>query len=67
MTKRKIIITIAAVILIVVIGIVVAVITKNSSTEENTEKLKTISVSEVTRSVFYSPQYPAAIATYCGE
>lgn len=67
MTKRKIIITIAAVILIVVIGIVVAVITKNSSTEENAEQLKTISVSEVTRSVFYSPQYVAIAAGYFEE
>lgn len=67
MTKRKIIITITAIILIVVIGIVIAVITKSFSSKENTEELKTISVSEVTRSVFYSPQYVAIAAGYFEE
>ena len=56
MSKRKIIL-ISVVILIValVIGIFIA----RNMTEENTEQLKTIKVNEVTRSVFYAPQYVA--------
>ena len=65
MTKRKIITTIAVILLIIIIGIIVAVV-KNSA-EETTNELKTISVSEVTRSVFYAPQYVAIAAGYFEE
>ena len=65
--KKKIIFGVTAIILIVVIGIAVAVINKNSSTIDDKGKLKTISVSEVTRSVFYAPQYVAIAAGYFEE
>lgn len=65
MTKRKIITTIAVILLIIVIGIIVAVAKKGG--EETTNELKTISVSEVTRSVFYAPQYVAIAAGYFEE
>lgn len=48
---------------IVVIGAIVIINNMNSSTQIS-EELKTISVSEVTRSVFYSPQYVAIAAGY---
>ena len=63
MTKRKIITTVAIIILIVLIGIVVAVV-NNFSNEENENNLEKITVSEVTRSVFYAPQYVAIAAGY---
>ena len=53
--KKKILLTLAIVALVVVIGIVV-VIRRPGSSDDG---LKTINVSEVTRSVFYSPQYVA--------
>ena len=65
MTKRKIITTVAVILLIIVIGIIVSALQKNS--EEPTDELKTISVSEVTRSVFYAPQYVAIAAGYFEE
>ncbi len=67
MTKRKIIIRIAILILLVIIAIITVMTAQNSSNEENTNELKTISVSEVTRSVFYSPQYVAIAAGYFEE
>lgn len=53
--KKKILLTLAIVALVVVIGIVV-VIRRPGLSDDG---LKTINVSEVTRSVFYSPQYVA--------
>lgn len=53
--KKKILLTLAIIVLVVVIGIVV-VIRRPGSSDDG---LKTINVSEVTRSVFYSPQYVA--------
>ena len=53
--KKKILLTLEIVALVVVIGIVV-VIRRPGSSDDG---LKTINVSEVTRSVFYSPQYVA--------
>lgn len=67
MTKRNIIIAIVVVAIIVVIAIGTAIKDKYFSKEETTNELKTISVSEVTRSVFYSPQYVAIAAGYFEE
>lgn len=67
MIKRKIITIIAIVILIVTLGIVAILKNTNSSTEETVNELKTITVSEVTRSVFYAPQYVAIAAGYFEE
>ena len=53
--KKKLFITIVIVVLIVLLGIQILII-KNK--KENTET-KTIKVNEVTRSVFYAPQYVA--------
>lgn len=53
--KKKVLLTFAIIVLVIVIGIVVVV--KRPGASEN--GLKTINVSEVTRSVFYSPQYVA--------
>lgn len=67
MIKRKIITIIAIVILIVTLGIVAILKNTESSTEETANKLQTITVSEVTRSVFYAPQYVAIAAGYFEE
>ena len=67
MTIRRIITTIAAILLIVLVGIGVAVLNRDKATEETTNELKTITVSEVTRSVFYAPQYVAIAAGYFEE
>ena len=53
--KKKVLLTLAIIVLVIVIGIVVVVKRPSSSDDA----LKTINVSEVTRSVFYSPQYVA--------
>ena len=53
--KKKVLLTLAIIVLVIVIGIVVVVKRPGS----NDDALKTINVSEVTRSVFYSPQYVA--------
>lgn len=67
MIKRKIIIIIAIVILVVTVGIISIVRNTGSSNEETANQLKTITVSEVTRSVFYAPQYVAIAAGYFEE
>ena len=54
MTKKRIILIAVIILLIVVIGVIC---TLNNSREEG--NLKTVNVSEVTRSVFYAPQYVA--------
>lgn len=64
MIKKNIIIIIAVVVLIATIGIVAILKNANSPTSETTKELKTIAVSEVTRSVFYAPQYVAIAAGY---
>lgn len=53
--RKKLLLTIAVVVLIIIIGIIIAI---STSGPINTN-LQTINVSEVTRSVFYSPQYVA--------
>lgn len=56
MNKRIITYIVIAILVILIIGIVIANLIGNNSQAENLEK---INVSEVTRSVFYSPQYVA--------
>ena len=67
MIKRKIITIIAIGILIISLGIVAILKNTESSTTETVNQLKTITVSEVTRSVFYAPQYVAIAAGYFEE
>ena len=56
---KKIVISIIAIILIIAIAFGIYYYVKNK--KENTSEIKTIQLNEVTRSVFYAPQY-AAIA-----
>lgn len=67
MIKRKIIPIVAVAILVVAVGIAALVKNMDSSRTEPTNELKTITVSEVTRSVFYAPQYVAIAAGYFEE
>lgn len=67
MIRKKLIVIIAIVIIIATLGIVTIVKNTGSQTAETTNTLKTISVSEVTRSVFYAPQYVAIAAGYFEE
>jgi len=53
--RKKVLLILIVVTIIVIAGIIVA-INNSDSTDTNIE---TINVSEVTRSVFYSPQYVA--------
>lgn len=53
--KRKLLLTIAVIVIIIVVGIIIAISSLNTANEN----LQTINLSEVTRSVFYSPQYVA--------
>ena len=62
--KRVIIFSIIA---IVVIIATVLIINSGNSTGEKVKELKTIKVSEVTRSVFYAPQYVAISGGYFEE
>ena len=62
--KRVIIFSIIA---IVVIIATVLIINSGNSTGEKVKELKTIKVSEVTRSVFYAPQYVAIAGGYFEE
>lgn len=54
--RKKLLLTIAVIVLIIIIGIIIVISSGSNTT--NTD-LQTINVSEVTRSVFYSPQYVA--------
>ena len=62
-------IIVAIVILAVLIGIIVAVATGRKATNKTstTIETKTVKVNEVTRSVFYSPQYAAIALGYFKE
>ena len=60
MLKRKIIVIIAIVIIAIICSIIGISINKDNQEEV---KLQTIKVNEVTRSVFYAPQY---VAINCG-
>ena len=46
-------------VIVVIIAIIVSIIVIKNKTDENRNGLQTINVSEVTRSVFYAPQYVA--------
>ena len=65
MKNKNLLIAIVAIV-IIVIGVIIAINVCNTSDKE-TNGLKTIKVSEVTRSVFYSPQYVAIAAGYFEE
>ena len=54
-------------VIILIIAIITGIILLNNQTEEKTENLKTIKVNEVTRSVFYAPQYVAINNGYFEE
>lgn len=56
MNKRKITLLI---LIILIAAIIAGILIFNKDTNEETSDLKTIKVSEVTRSVFYAPQYAA--------
>ena len=63
--SRKTTILIAGI--IVIIAIAIGIFLLNNKTNENTAQLKTIRVNEVTRSVFYAPQYVAINNGYFEE
>lgn len=63
--NRRTIILITVVILI--IALVIGIFLLKNKTNGNTEELKTIKVNEVTRSVFYAPQYVAINNGYFKE
>lgn len=67
MTRRKIIVIIAVIIIIATFGIIKVFKNTGSETAETGNELKTITVSEVTRSVFYAPQYVAIAGGYFEE
>lgn len=64
-TKNIVIAIIAGV--IVLAGIIIAVYSINNTTDENSNNLQKLQVSEVTRSVFYAPQYVAIANGYFAE
>ena len=61
--NRRTISIIAVIILIIAIGVGVFLL-KNSE-NESTAEMKTIQLNEVTRSVFYAPQYVAISPARC--
>lgn len=61
--KKRIIIIVAV---LVVVAIVAGIVTNNKQNEQN-QNMKTIKVNEVTRSVFYAPQYVAINNGYFKE
>lgn len=61
-TKNIIIAIIAGI--IVLVGIIIAVYNINNTSDENNNNLINLKVSEVTRSVFYAPQYVAIANGY---
>ena len=63
--SRKTTILIAGI--IVIIAVAIGIFLLNNKTNENTAQLKTIRVNEVTRSVFYAPQYVAINNGYFEE
>lgn len=64
-TKNIVIAIIAGIIILA--GIIIAVYSMNNTGEENNSGLQTLKVSEVTRSVFYAPQYVAIANGYFEE
>lgn len=66
MLKRNIVIAIVTV--VVIVGIIAIIICSNMQNGDSEESsIQTIKVSEVTRSVFYAPQYVAIAAGYFEE
>ena len=63
--SKRIIAYIAVILVILVIAVSIFIVRKQL--ENNTEQLKTIKVNEVTRSVFYAPQYAAINNGYFRE
>ena len=64
-TKNIVIAIIAGVIILA--GIIIAVYSINNTTDENNNNLLKLQVSEVTRSVFYAPQYVAIANGYFAD
>ena len=66
MTRKNTVILIIAVVIVAIIAVIAIVRGTGTSMQDDdsSKVLKTISVSEVTRSVFYSPQYVAIAAGY---
>ena len=64
MNKKRII---SVIVIILIIALIVGVIIVKKQSENNNGDLKTINVSEVTRSVFYAPQYVAINNGYFEE
>ena len=66
MTRKNTVILIIAVVIVAIIAVIAIVRGTGTSMQDgdSSKELKTISVSEVTRSVFYSPQYVAIAAGY---
>ena len=62
--KRKFIIVVVILIVAILFSIIGIIINKNN---KNNQELKTIQVNEVTRSVFYAPQYVAINQGYFKE
>ena len=56
-----------AIVIIILIAIVISIFITKNKTKNNENELKTISVNEVTRSVFYAPQYVAINNGYFEE
>lgn len=67
MTRKNIITAVVIIAIVAVIAITVAIRNNFFTAEETEGELKTITVSEVTRSVFYAPQYVAIAAGYFEE
>ncbi len=63
--KKKLIVTIAVVVIVVIAGITMGILNKKDNT--NTVERKKIAVNEVTRSIFYAPQYVAINNGYFEE
>jgi len=67
MTRKNIITAVVIIAIVAVVAIAVAIRNNFFTAEETEGELKTITVSEVTRSVFYAPQYVAIAAGYFEE
>ena len=65
--KTKNIVIAVIVGIIILTGIIIAIYSINNTSDENNSNLQTIKVSEVTRSVFYAPQYVAIANGYFEE
>ena len=66
MNKDKII-PIVILVIAIILAVIIGNVMNNNNNNNTTEELKNIRVSEVTRSVFYSPQYVAIAAGYFEE